>query len=199
MARITLRPTRAAGIRWFAILAARLLTVLVTAALLRFGLYSIYSAYFAFPWNQVVYAGFMGFCLAVTLVIIPRPGIVVLWTAAWMFFDYVFQGGALAYLLGYIPVPVLTELSFSLMRRWGGDFRSLLVGTMVYQAGHATWTWIAYNEIWFTPPYPLLTFLQVAPAALFVGNSLGVALGYILVRQVEQLARLRTAFGRVAS
>ncbi len=167
------------------------LAIVASAALLRFVLYPVYRLYFAFPWDQGVYAGFLSICFVTSLRIAPRPGSTILWTATWTLLDYVFQGGALPYLLGYAPIPVLTELTFWLMGRWGQDLPSALIGAVVYQMGHSTWTWIAYNEIWLIPPYPLATFATVGPVAVLLAAPIGAAVGFALGGLLLRLLALR--------
>lgn len=173
-----------------------LITIVLYAALLRFVFYYVYKTYLAFPWDQSVYAAFMAFSMAAMLVVVPKPGAILLWTITWVLLDYFFQRGVSVYLLGYTPIPILAEIVFWIMNRWGDDLRSVLVGTMVYQAGHSIWTWITYNEVWFIPPYPLNVFLVVAPVSVLIGNNAGAYLGNLVGKRLRKLAGICAVFWR---
>jgi hypothetical protein len=165
------------------------------AAILRFGLYPAYRTYFVFPWNQPVYTGFLILCLGTLLTAVPRPGAISLWTGAWALMDLAFQGGVPAYLIGYAPIPLLTELALWILGRWG-DPAGVLVAAAIYGLGHSTWTWIAYNEIWLIPPYPADLFARVAaisvlgaaPAASLAGHGAVRALRAVLAHQRARMA-----------
>lgn len=167
--------------------AVDLITIALFAVLLRYAFLPIYKAlYIVFPWNQALLPLFMAFCMAVMLAIVPKPGTTLLWTIVWMAINFFLQGEDLVYVLGSIPIPFITELVFILMRRWGGDLPSVLIGTMVYTAGWKLWDWISLNYV-FLIPYPLPIFLLVSGIAILVTNNIGAYIGFMLGKQLRRL------------
>lgn len=167
--------------------AVDLVTIALFAVLLRFAFVPLYKAlYVVFPWNQAVLPLFMAFCMATLLAIVPRPGTTLLWTVVWMAINFFLQGEELVYALGSMPIPVLTELVFWFMKRWGGDIPSVLIGTMVYTAGFKLWDWYALNYI-FLIDYPIPIFLLVSAIAIFIANNIGAYGGHLLGKRLKRL------------
>lgn len=164
-----------------------LVTIALFAVILRYAALPVYKAlYVVFPWNQAVFPLFMAFCMATMLAIVPRPGATLLWTVVWMLINFFLQGEELVYALGSMPIPIITEIVFWLMKRWGGDLTSALVGTMVYTAGFKIWDWIALNQI-FQIPYELPIFLLVSAVAVFITNNVGAYVGHKLGMRLKRL------------
>ncbi len=167
--------------------AVDLITIALFALLLRFVFLYIYKAlYVVFPWNQAVFPLFMAFCMATMLAVVPKPGTVLLWTIVWQLINFFLQGEDLLYVLGSLPIPILTELVFWLMKRYGDDMLSSLVGTMVYTAGFKIWDWIALNYI-FLIPYALPIALVVSAVAVFISNNVGAYTGCQFGKRLKSL------------
>ena len=83
------------------------------------------------------------------------------------------------YVIGLIPVPLITEFVFWLMKRYGEDLPSAIVGCMVYVALTAVWNWVALNYI-FLVPFELGIALVVNAIAVFVATPIGGFLGHRL-------------------
>jgi hypothetical protein len=167
--------------------AVDLTTIALFAVLLRFAFLPVYKAlYIVFPWNQALLPLFMAFCAAIVLAIVPKPGAILLWTIVWLAIDFFLQGEDLVYALGCLPIPFIVEGVFWLMKRWGADWVSLLVGTMVYTAGFKFWDWLSLNKI-FLIPYPLGIFLIVSAVAILISNNVGAYLGFLLGKQLRRL------------
>ncbi len=164
-----------------------LVTISLFAVLLRFAFVPAYKAlYVVFPWNQAVLPLFMAFCMAVLLAIVPKPGTTFLWTVVWMAINFFLQGEELVYALGAMPIPIITEIVFWGMKRWGGDLTSALIGTMVFTAGFKIWDWYALNQI-FQIPYEFPIFLLVSAIAVFITNNIGAYVGHILGLRLKRL------------
>lgn len=167
--------------------AVDLIVIAVFALIMRFGFLYIYKAlYIVFPWNQAILPLFVSFSLAAVLVMVPKRGATLLWTVVWLLIDFFLQGEDLVYALGSLPVPVIVEVVFWLMKRDGGDLTSSLVGTMVYTAGFALWNWISLNFI-FLMPYDLGIALVVNVIAVFIVSNIGAYSGFQLGKQLKRL------------
>lgn len=167
--------------------AVDLIVIAVFALLLRFVLLYIYKAlYVVFPWNQALFPLFMAFCMVAMLTLVPKPGATLLWTIVWQLINLFLQGEDLLYVLGSIPIPIIAEVVFWLMKGTGDDLRSALVGTMVYTAGWKIFDWIALNFI-FLIPYELPIALVVAAIAVFITNNIGAYAGLRLGKQLKKL------------
>ncbi|GMR11523.1 MAG: hypothetical protein BMS9Abin28_2356 [Anaerolineae bacterium] len=164
-----------------------LVTIALFAVILRFAALPVYKAlYVVFPWNQAVFPLFMAFLMATMLAIVPKPGATLLWTVVWMAINFFLQGEELVYAAGAMLIPIGTEVVFWIMKRWGDDLTSALVGTMVYTAGFKIWDWYALNQI-FKIPYELPLFLLVSFVAVFVTNNIGAYIGYKLGLRLKRL------------
>ncbi len=167
--------------------AVDLITIALFAVLLRYAFLPVYKAlYVVFPWNQALFPLFMSFCMATMLAMVPKPGATLLWTIVWMAINFFLQGEDLIYVLGSIPIPFIVEGVFFLMKKYGGDPVSLLVGTMVYTAGFKLWDWIALNQV-FLIPYPIGIFLLVSAVGIFIASNAGAYLGFRLGKQLRRL------------
>lgn len=164
-----------------------LVTIALFAVVLRYAALPVYKAlYVVFPWNQAVFPLFMAFCMATMLAIVPKPGATLLWTVVWMLINFFLQGEELVYALGAMPIPIITEVVFWVMKQWGGNLTSALVGTMVYTAGFKIWDWYALNQI-FKIPYGLGIFLLVSAIAVLITNNVGAYSGHVLGKRLNRL------------
>jgi hypothetical protein len=167
--------------------AVDLVTIALFAVLLRFAFVPLYKAlYVVFPWNQAILPLFMAFCMATLLALVPKAGTTLLWTVVWMAINFFLQGEELIYALGAMIIPIITEAVFWIMKRWGGDLTSALIGTMVYTAGFKLWDWYALNQI-FLIAYPLGIFLLVSAVAIFISNNIGAYGGHQLGKKLQRL------------
>ena len=164
-----------------------LVVISLFAVVLRYAALPLYKAlYVVFPWNQAIFPLFMAFCMATMLVIVPKPGATLLWTIVWMLINFFLQGEDLVYALGAMLPSVITEAVFWVMKKWGGDLNSALVGTMVYTAAMKLWDWYALNYI-FAVPYGFGLFLVVSAVAVLITNNIGAWAGFLLGGRLNKL------------
>jgi hypothetical protein len=167
--------------------AVDLIIIAVFALLLRFVFLYIYKAlYVVFPWNQAISPLFWSFCMAAMLAMVPKPGATLLWTIVWLLIDFFLQGEDLVYALGSVPIPIITEVVFWIMKRYGGDRVSSLVGTSVFIAGFTIWNWISLNYV-FLIPYSLGLGVIVFVLSVFISSPIGAYLGYLLGMRLKRL------------
>jgi hypothetical protein len=167
--------------------AVDLIIIAVFSLLFRFVFTYIYKAlYVVFPWNQAVSPAFMSFTIATMLVLVPKPGTVLLWTVVSQLINLFFQGEDPAYLVGVIPVPFIVEAVFWLMKRWGDDLVSSLVGNMVNIGLLTIWNWYALVYI-FLIPYSIGLAVVVFLISVLVTSNLGAWLGFQVGKQLKRL------------
>jgi len=167
--------------------AVDLIIIAIFAVLLRTVFYYTYRAlYVVFPINQVVFPVFISFVMACLLVLVPKQGTVLLWTVTWQMINFFFQGESPLYLLMYIPIPLLTELVFWLMKRSGDTLSSSLIGNMVYQFGHVIATYFAIVYVFFME-WPLDSALIILAISVLVSSNFGALAGFQLGQQLKRL------------
>lgn len=160
--------------------AVDLIVIALFALLSRFVFHYIYKAlYVVFPWNQAVNPAFKALVLVALLAVVRKPGTTLLWTIAVQLINLFLQGEELIYIVGFIPITLITEFVFWLMKRYGEDLLSAIVGCMVYIALTAVWNWIMLNYI-FLVPFELGIALVVNAVAVFVATPIGGFLGHRL-------------------
>ena len=169
--------------------AVDLITIAIFAVLLRFGFFYVYRALsVAFPFSQAVFPVFLAFCLTGVLALVPKGGAATLFTVAWQLINLFFQGEDVRFLLMYIPVPIVTELAFVMMKKYGDDMRSAIIGSMVYIALATVAVYFAIVYIFLMTEYTIpialgilaLSTLVSAPVGGYIGHKVGVQLKKLL-------------------
>jgi hypothetical protein len=167
--------------------AVDLIIIAIFAVLLRTVFYYTYRAlYVAFPVNMAVFPVFMAFTMACLLVLVPKPGTVLLWTVTWQAINFFFQGESPLYLAMYIPIPFVVEGVFWLIKRRGDTLPSSLVGNMFYQLGHTIATYIAIVYV-FLMEWPFDSFLVILVISVVLSANFGALAGFQLGKQLKRL------------
>jgi hypothetical protein len=161
--------------------AVDLVSIAVFALLLRFVFYYIYRALqIAFPLNQAIFPIALAFCIAACLVIVPKRGTILLFTALWLAIDFLFQGESPIYVAVYWIIPIVAEVMFVVLGWKGDERKAALIGMPVYIALHMILQWFALTYIFFVRielpiyiPLYLLSVFVMAPIGGYFGHKVG--------------------------